>query len=42
MYIVSAKFKNFFVASDTLQQNKSGPRPKKIGTTGVTQQKYGL
>jgi len=31
MYIVSAKFKNFFVASDALQQSISGPRPKKVG-----------
>ena len=26
MYIVSAKFENFFVASGALQQSKSGPR----------------
>jgi len=31
MYIVSATFKNFFVAPDVLHQNKSGPRPKKVG-----------
>jgi len=28
MDIVSAKFKKHFVAPDTLQQNKSGYRPK--------------
>ena len=31
MYIVSAKFKTFFMALDALQQSKSGPRPKKVG-----------
>jgi len=31
MCIVSAKLQNLFVAPDALQQNKSGPRPKKVG-----------
>jgi len=31
MYIVSAKLKHFFAAPDALQQNKSGPKPKKVG-----------
>jgi len=35
MYIVSAKFENVFVAPDALQQNKSGPRSKRLGTTGL-------
>jgi len=34
--IVSAKFKNFFVAPDALQQNKSGPKPKKVGNHCTT------
>jgi len=33
MYVVSAKFQYFFVAPDALQQNKSGPAPKRLGTT---------
>ena len=28
---MSAKFENVFVAPDALQQNKSGPRSKKVG-----------
>jgi len=35
VYIVSAKLKNFFVALDVLQQSKSGPRPKRLGTTDL-------
>ena len=31
MYIVSAKFKNVFVAHKALQENKSGPRSKNVG-----------
>src|SRR6218665_2207741 len=31
MYVVSAKFIKFFVASDALQQSKIGPMPKKVG-----------
>jgi len=34
MHIVSAKFKNFFVALDALQQNKSGLCPKEVGVKG--------
>jgi len=35
MYIVSAKFRNFFVAPDALQQDKSGPWPKRVGNHGA-------
>src|SRR6218665_32381 len=31
MYAISAKFKYFFVAPYALEQNKSGPRQKKVG-----------
>jgi len=31
MYIVSAKFKIVCVTPEALQQNKSGPRSKKVG-----------
>jgi len=36
MYIVSAKLKKYFVASDALQQSKSGPSPKKVGNHWFT------
>src|SRR6218665_2017607 len=42
MYIVSAKFKNFFVAPDALQQSKSGPRPEKVRNHWCMQSNYRL
>jgi len=35
MYIVSAKFENVFVAPEALQQTKSGPTSKRLGTNAV-------